>query len=184
MKYFTNFPKIRYKNELLIHAPIRFAFQKLIVDRDYDMWDYIIGDYQTPEYIADKYYGNGQLDWIIYLANRVIDPYFSWPLSNQQLHEMIKKKYGSLQASLSVWKDYKDSDGIAINEFQYNPESGHTRVNAYEWEIIQNDEKRKIKLIDNEMAGAFVQQLDFFLQKESNNLSYYLQYNPSFSFSR
>ena len=183
MKYFKEFPKIRYNNELLIHAPIRFAFQKLIVDKDYNMWDYKILDGQTCEFVADKYYQDGQLDWMIYLANRVIDPYHFWPLSNIEVIALVEKKYGSLELALSTWTNHKDEDGIAIDQIQYDELAGHTRMNGYEYEIYINNLKRDIKLIDSNEAPRFKQALEDFLLREQNQLSYYLQYNPQFRFT-
>lgn len=181
MQYFKDFPKIRYV-DLVIHAPIRFAFKKLVADRDYDMWDYRVLDGQTCEYVANNYYGDSHMDWIIYLANRVIDPYHFWPLTTQELVAHIEKKYGSLQNALSTWVDYKDADGTAINEIQYDSLI-HTRTNAYEYEKNLNDSKRNIKLIDSSQASRFKQALEDFLVKESNSLSYYLQYNNKFTFA-
>lgn len=183
MRYFTDFPKIRYGQDLVIHAPCRFAFQKIIIDRDYNMWDYIIRHDYTPQHVADAYYGDPHLDWIIFLANRVINPYFAWPLTNFELEAYIENKYGSLVVAGGIWVNHKDQDGVAINEFQYNALLGHTRETAYEHEHYLNNEKRKIKLIDADKAPKFKQDLEDFLIRENNQLSYYLQYNPKFSFS-
>lgn len=184
MRYFTNFPKIQYTKDLVIHAPCRFAFQKIIVDRDYNMWDYIIRNDYSPQHVANEYYGDPHLDWIIFLANRIINPYFAWPLSNFELEAYIEKKYSSFLVAASTWVNYKDEDGIAINAYQYNSLLGHTRQTAYEYEHFLNNEKRKIKLIDADRAPRFKQDLEDFLVRENNNLAYYLIYNPTFSFSK
>lgn len=184
MRYFTDFPKIRYNSDLVIHAPCRFAFQKIIIDRDYNMWDYVIKNDYSPQHVADSYYNDPHLDWMIFLANRIVDTYFSWPLTNFELESYIESKYGSLAAAVGTWVNHKDSDGVPINAIQYSSVLGHTRQNAYEYEHELNNEKRKIKLIDADQATRFKQALENFLTKESNQLSYYLQYNPSFSFSK
>lgn len=184
MRYFTDFPKIRYGQDLVIHAPCRFAFQKIVVEKDYNMWDYVIKNDHSAQHIADLYYGDVHMDWIVYLANRTINPYFSWPLTNFELEEYIKVKYGTLSSAIGTWVSHKDEDGVAINVFQYNALLGHTRTNAYEYEHTLNNEKRKIKLIDAEKAPRFKQDLEDFLIRENNNLSYYLQYNPKFSLSK
>jgi len=183
MRYFTDFPKIRY-GDLVIHAPCRFAFQKIILDRDYNMWDYTVKNDFTPVQVAEAYYDDPHLDWIIFLANRIINPYFAWPLSNFELEAYIEHKYGSLAGAIGQWVNHKDQDGVAINAFQYNASLGHTRQNAYEWEHELNNQKREIKLIDAERAPRFKQDLENFLIRENNQLSYYLQYNPTFSFSK
>lgn len=184
MRYFTDFPKIRYDDSLVIHAPCRFAFQKIVIDKDYNMWDYIVKDDFSPQHVADAYYDDPHLDWMVYLSNRIINPYFSWPLSNFELEAYIESKYGSLVAATALWVNHKDSDGIAINSYQYNALLEHTRQNAYEYEHDLNNEKRKIKLIDADKAPKFKQDLEDFLIRENNSLSYYRQYNPKFSFSQ
>lgn len=182
MRYFKNFPKIQY-NDLVIHAPIRFAFQKIILDHDYNMWDYIIGDDQSPEYIALKYYEDAHLDWMVLLANQIINSYYSWPLSDRQLEAYLEKKYGSIEQAMSLWVNHKDVDGVAIHESQYNSSHEHSRQSAYQYETELNNQKRNIKLIDSKYAIKFKQDLDDYLIREQNQLSYYLQYNPQFKFS-
>lgn len=184
MRYFTDFPKIRYGSNLVIHAPCRFAFQKIVIEKDYNMWDYVVKNDFSAEDIADAYYDDPHMDWIIYLANRVINPYFSWPLTNFEFEKYIEKKYGSIFNAIGQWVNHKDQDGVAINEYQYNIALGHTRETAYEYEQTLNNEKRKIKLIDAERSSKFKQDLENFLIRENNNLSYFLQYNPKFEFSK
>lgn len=55
---------------------------------------YDIKDGETPEIVADYWYGNSNMHWLILLANDIIDPRFDWPMSYNNLVEFVKGKYG------------------------------------------------------------------------------------------
>ena len=57
----------------------------------FDQYD--IKDGETPEMVADYWYGNSNLHWLILLANDIIDPRFDWPLNYENLIEYCKGKY-------------------------------------------------------------------------------------------
>ena len=42
---------------------------------------YTVTDSDRPDLIAEKIYGDADYDWIILLANNIINPYFDWPMS-------------------------------------------------------------------------------------------------------
>ena len=43
----------------------------------------------TPENIADRYYGDSTLHWIVLLTNNILDPYFDFPLNYRNFVEML-----------------------------------------------------------------------------------------------
>jgi hypothetical protein len=55
---------------------------------------YDIKDGETPEIVAEYWYGDPHLHWIILLSNDIIDPRFDWPMSYYNLTEFCKGKYG------------------------------------------------------------------------------------------
>jgi hypothetical protein len=55
---------------------------------------YDIKDGETPEIVADYWYGDSNLHWLILIANDIIDPRFDWPMSYNNLVEFVKGKYG------------------------------------------------------------------------------------------
>ena len=61
----------------------------------YDQYD--IKDGETPEIVANYFYGDPQLHWIVLMANDIIDPRFEWPLSYYNLIQYCKGKYGDDQ---------------------------------------------------------------------------------------
>ena len=54
----------------------------------------IIGD-ERPDNIAFKEYGDSNLDWVILLANNILNIQDEWPLPQNSLDEILLEKYGS-----------------------------------------------------------------------------------------
>ena len=52
----------------------------------------ILGD-ERPDNVAEKVYGNGNLDWVILMANNIIDINNEWPLDQFQFNEYLNNKY-------------------------------------------------------------------------------------------
>ena len=59
----------------------------------YDEYD--IKDGETPELLADKFYGNPELHWVVLHYNEIIDPRFDWPLDTNNLSRYISGKYNN-----------------------------------------------------------------------------------------
>jgi hypothetical protein len=58
-------------------------------------YEYAIQDGDTPEIIAEKYYGDPFRYWIILLSNEIFDPLWDWPLSDQMFLQYIDTKYAT-----------------------------------------------------------------------------------------
>ena len=54
---------------------------------------YTVTDSDRPDLISEKIYGDSDYDWIILLANNIINPYFDWPMSTPVLEDYIANKY-------------------------------------------------------------------------------------------
>lgn len=59
--------------------------------------------------LADAYYDDAERDWMIWLANDIVDPYYEWYLSEQEFDSFIKEKYGSYEASVKQIKCYRNN---------------------------------------------------------------------------
>ena len=99
-KYFNYFPKTFYTSnndvngvEAITNIIARFAFDSQLKENSSAFYPYQVQDSDTPEIIADKYYGNVEYHWVVLLFNNIIDPQFDWPLKNDTLIDYIDKKY-------------------------------------------------------------------------------------------
>ncbi len=78
------------------HIP---KIKKFILGNPTAIYDYVIKDGERPDTIANAYYGDSNFVWLIFLANDVVDPYYDWPLTQQQFKDFIIEKYGSIEAA-------------------------------------------------------------------------------------
>ena len=99
-KYFNYFPKTFYTSnndvngvEAVTNIIARFAFDSQLKENTSAFYPYQVQDSDTPEIIADKYYGNVEYHWVVLLFNNIIDPQFDWPLKSDTLIDYIDKKY-------------------------------------------------------------------------------------------
>lgn len=70
-------------------------------------YDYSIQDGDTPEMIADKYYGDPELHWVVLYMNEISDPFYDWPLDYSNFIKYIKNKYGSIENSQTQVHHYE-----------------------------------------------------------------------------
>ena len=101
-KYFNFFPKTLYTSsttstglDTVTNIISRFAFEKSLKENTSAFYKYDIQESDTPEIIAEKYYGNVERHWIVLLFNDIPDPQFDWPLRYETLITFIDTKYTS-----------------------------------------------------------------------------------------
>ena len=173
--YFSDFPVIEYNGKLARNIISRPRIKEVIFGAPQNFYDYIIPDGMRPDQVAAYYYGRADYMWLIYLANDIVDPFYGWPLTNSQLEDFIRDKYGSTAAAKAlvlhythktkghtISKDTYDNNSISnIVGGQYSP------VYAYNFELEKNEAKRSIKLIDKRLASTAFQKLrDVMLENE------------------
>lgn len=117
MGYFQEFPNIEYvnrfpnakSNDEVTVAKNLFKRPKMrgdILPSAVQFEYYNIEDGERPEQIAEKVYGNPELDWVILIANNIININEDWPLTEAQLPQYLLKKYGS-ESNLTQIRHYE-----------------------------------------------------------------------------
>ena len=98
-KFFSYFPKTFYiaNNttngvDVVTNITTRFTFEEALKNNSTAFYPYQIQDSDTPEIIADKYYGDSEKHWVVLLFNDIVDPQFDWPLKSETLIEYVDKK--------------------------------------------------------------------------------------------
>ena len=101
-KYFQYFPKTFYTSnnnvvgvDAVTNIITRFAFDSQLKENSVAFYPYQVQDSDTPEIVADKYYGDSEYHWVVLLFNDILDPQFDWPLSQNNIIEYINKKYSA-----------------------------------------------------------------------------------------
>jgi len=121
--YFENFPLIRYGDVYARNIIQRAALTEEVLKNQYVFYPYDIQSDLRADLMAHYYYNNSYSEWIFYLANNIIDPYYQWYLNDEQLNNLIEKKYGSLINSTTKihrWQVNWLGDDTTITTQQYN----------------------------------------------------------------
>lgn len=172
-KYFKNFPLVEYKGTRLRNILLKTSLIRDIFLDDTNFYDYFVEDGERITNVAYNYYGSVDYVWLVILSNRMTDPYFDWYLSTEDFEKYLAKKYGSVQESYSEIVEYKmlfdgedTGKNVSPRTKQYYdtldlPESySFQPVYAYDKEFAENEQKRRIKLIDKKYSTRISNELE------------------------
>lgn len=173
MSIFTLYPKIAYKvNEYDYLRAIDITQSTKIKSflRDYrgiSYNRYTVKDGERPDYIAYRFYGDSNLDWVILLSNEIYNIYEEWPRNSMDFESYLIEKYGNIATTLTTVKYYYNINKDIIDETTYNALSVSQRSSEtiYEYELRANNNKSRIKLIRSDIIGAIQSELKSLLYK-------------------
>lgn len=169
-RYFSNFRTLYYNGELSRNIMTKARFFRDVINTYSAFYPYTIINNERADVIAHKYYGDSNYDWLVYFSNELVDPYFEWVMTDSQFYKFIVNKYGSIQTAKQTIVYYKyntsvDSQDVGFDykvdykmvpgtwNFLSTQEKGFwTPVYAYDDEFARNEDRRTIKLIDNELV--------------------------------
>jgi hypothetical protein len=154
--YFKDFNNFLYDFEIKgkreakivtdITRNVRFRRDVLANITTYDYYDIQEGD--TPEIIAEKFYGNAQYHWIVMLCNERFDYRNDFPLTNPQLNSYVEAKYDNPDDI----HHYENENGIVVNS-DY-PLARPITNRTYEDNV--NESKRRIKIVSPAIISAIL----------------------------
>ena len=172
-KYFKNFPTVQYGQHKLRNIILKAKIAKDVIMSFDNFYPYTIKEGETPTELAFNYYGSIDYVWLIFAANDILDPYYDWPLSNSNFERFLINKYGSLESTYTVNNSYfyrhEDYSYFMTNTtYNHSTDSeveGWLPVTNYTYEILINETKRKIKLLDKKRAVDISIELENALRK-------------------
>ena len=201
MGYFRELPNLLYQSFLpdktssLDYTEVKNLFRRTKL-RDYlqnvfTLFDkYEIPDEFRPETVAEEFYGNDELDWVVLTTAGIVNVRNEWPLNNRDIFNYSFEKYGdNLNATrFFETKEIKNSSGSIILEkgrvvdsdfvFKYYDTNGivevkgtnvRTGVSNYDYEVRLNEEKRSIFVLKSEYLQQFLSDFrDIMLYGESS----------------
>lgn len=65
-------------------------------------YDYVFDDIDTIDGIADRYYNDSSLHWVILVTNGIINPVFDLPLREEEFNNYLNQKYHSYGAIKNI----------------------------------------------------------------------------------
>ena len=188
MGYFRELPNLLYQSFLpdkrssLDYTEVKNLFRRTKLRDDlqnvFTLFDkYEIPDEFRPETVAEEFYGNDELDWVILTTAGIVNVRNEWPLNNRDIFDYSFEKYGdNLNATrFFETKEIKNSSGSIILEkgkvvdsdfvFKYYDTNGivevkgtnvRTGVSNYDYEVRLNEEKRSIFVLKPEYLQQFL----------------------------
>ena len=213
MGYFNELPNLDYlsqlpdvnSNETYItvknlfkRAKLRTDIVNVITAFDY----YQIEDNQRPDVIAQKLYGDAELDWVILITNNITNIREEWPLSNQNLYNHMIEKYETENALFSIHHyettEVKDEYNRLVVPSGLQVDSNYSityskldnalvtvspvkSVTNYEYEVDKNEKKRKIRVLKPQYLSVIITDMRNIMRYDKS--SQYLNQNTKQSYN-
>jgi hypothetical protein len=154
--YFSQFPQILYsldgKSVQTITDFLRRVSSTQYAQSTAVLYQqYTVNDGETAEMLADAFYGDAELFWVIYIINNIVDPRYDWCLSDFDLMAYCNNKYENIYAT----HHYENSNGLVVDQG-----AGTVSVSNLDYEISINENKRQIKILLPQLVNEFVQEFN------------------------
>jgi len=134
-KYFNKFPTITYSNTTCRDLTKRVRIDTEIKENIDHYYPIEIQAGFRADSLAEAYYDDEEMDWMIYLMNDIIDPYYQWYISELNFEDFIITKYGSVansQERIVYYRNNWYNDPLDITVEQYESTIDTTWRKYYE----------------------------------------------------
>lgn len=118
-KYFSLYPKVFYNNIAVTDIMVRVKARATWLSDPSIYYTYLYKDSDKPEHIAQKYYGDEDLHWIILITNNIFNPEFDFPMSTNIFPRYIEDKYKEKGALINLTgMEYAQSTPDPVFKYQ------------------------------------------------------------------
>lgn len=97
--YFDTFPIGQYQGQYCRMITRRAALSQQMIKNTAAFYPYQLPESERPDMLSFMYYDDSSMEWLLFYANAMVDPYYDWYLSDEQFKEMLISKYGSLAST-------------------------------------------------------------------------------------
>jgi hypothetical protein len=103
----------------------RVAILNSVLNNTLVYYPYYVQSGETPETIAYRYYKDVTKHWVVMMANKIVNPFYDWPLADEAFVNYITNKYGSIAQAQNLINGYtqtvtttnSNSDTVSTNTF-------------------------------------------------------------------
>jgi len=200
MGYFRELPNVEYQSFLSnsissqSYLTVKNLFRRNKLRDDlqnvftiFDKYEIVEG--ARPDTVAEEYYGDDELDWVVLITAGIINVRDEWPLSNKDLYQYAYEIHGDSLNSVRYYQttEVKDSEQRLIlpagkvvdgnftipkpdtsNEetATLNPVIG---VTNWEYEVLKNNKKSSIYLLKINYLQQFLNDMrDIMVYQQSS----------------
>ena len=119
-RYFEKFPITNYSNNNVVDITKRSTLLNNVYNNPYVFYPYEIIN-ERADQLSYRYYGDQFQSWILYLSNKIMDPYYEWYLNDSEFNNFIISKYETFEmANIKVKffrNNWHNQENIAKNYF-------------------------------------------------------------------
>ena len=109
-KYFDRFPLTEYNGETARNILAKVDLSEQTKKDIYTFFEFSLLEGLTrPDILSNNYYNSPDFDWVFYLTNNVVDPYYTFYLEQDNFTKYIEKKYGSEQNARDTIAFYRNN---------------------------------------------------------------------------
>jgi len=153
-------PKISYKtgDKTILTKDI---FRRVGLDRKKNnklaVNAYYIKDGETPDMLANNFYGSSKYHWILLIVNDIVSVNEEWPKNQELMFTYTESKYGIGNASLD--HHYRLTSDISIivdHDADAITDGTIEAVSNLDYELQLNEEKRQIFVLKPEFLAEFI----------------------------
>ena len=197
--YFSYLPNLKYSSLLktagdnTTTVEVKNLFRRAKLREDFASVATLFEKYKVeggdrPDQVAEKFYGDENLDWVVLTSNNITDIRSQWPLAEHDLNNVLNDKY-TPQELVSIhhyetleWRDYNNNlimpAGKVVDEdFTIKYTIGgdikevapFKSVSVFENELRLNDEKRNIQLIRPDLIPQVIKDLKEIMRYTPNS---------------
>ena len=130
-QFFKKFPLINYDGTPAVNLLARVKMSKLALNTRQAYYPYTILEGERPDNLAYNYYSNSDYFWLVGLANSIVDPYYDFPISSDDLNILLINKYGSISNARNT-----------ILFFRTNWGSDHSRITSAAYTALTVGQKK------------------------------------------
>jgi len=123
-RYFDRFPVVDYDGNVAKNILARVDFTDKTKRDIYSTFQFTLEEgFERPDLLSYNYYGSSKFDWMIYLTNNIVDPYYDYYKSAEDFNSYVATKYGSNSNARSITLFYRlnwHEDERTITTQQYD----------------------------------------------------------------
>ena len=205
--YFSQVPNLEYvdrtpgEKTISAYKTVKNLFKRaklredIFSDLTYFTKYQIVGD-ERPDNVAEKFYDDPTLDWVILLANNITNIQTEWPMTENSFNNFLIDKYGS-QVGISSTHHYectgvKDTLGVVIAPEGLTIDKDFTvtyydkltsagivtatnlaeTITNYDFESKLQDEKRNIYVLKPEYISVIFNDLEDIMEYKKGSTQY------------
>lgn len=185
INYFEEFPRVKYpysinKNGMKVDTnsdsvdiSVRFKIVEKLLESHTSYYEYYWKDHDRVDIVADKYYGDSNLAWLVLLSAEAFDWMYDLPMTELLFEKYLQSKYKVDNVNILRNKihHYEDISGTVIDKINYDELEDYNKISIsiYEYEENINEKKRNIKLISKVHLKSILNEFSDRLQDIKNN---------------